>query len=98
MVLNPSSLGDASSSNVKPNPMKLAINTRTDMPASLNRFLGDRFRMTFTNPIIKNIGMLNKLANISSKKTVFIMISPFLLFFVMLKYFRTLLLAQRLFR
>lgn len=68
MELESVPLVDASSSNVKPKPMKLAINAMADMPASLNLFLEERLRMTLTNPIVKNIGMQNRLASTSSKK------------------------------
>lgn len=73
--------GDESSSDVKPKPMMPMTNARVDMPASLNRFLAERLLMMRTNPIVKNIGMQNRLASASSKKTVSIMISPFHLFY-----------------
>ena len=80
MGLGASLFGDASSSDVKPKPMKLMTNARTDMPANLNFFLEERLWMTLINPIVKNIGMQTRLASASSKKTVSIVISPFICF------------------
>lgn len=65
--------------------MRLMANARAETPASLKRFLDGRLRMMFTNPIVMNIGTQIRHAKKDSKKTVFIVISPFHLFLMMLK-------------
>ena len=69
--------GIAGGSIVNPNPTRLEMNTKADIPAHLNRFFAGFFRMRLNRANIRKIGAPNKLMMVNKRNKIFMTFHPF---------------------